>query len=179
MVEANAATPDFLSILSSNSIRFLIPVPPVAGEELVRYSVAGRYWWSNVADLEEFEIRRSTRCYEPLMNIAAEVWSELGAARPAIAYKRSTRFEQTLTTIVSAAFGEIANSLWSHREVAFPVLMLERFADFDGTVRFEEDRLIVRLPWGQRYDDLESHGWLEDVKNIPWLGGRYVTFCRG
>ena len=59
------------------------------------------------------------------------------------------------------------------------LLALERFNDLDGRVRFDKENVTVRLPLGKRYFDLEKHGLLSDVPDVPWLGGRTVRFTGG
>ena len=58
-------------------------------------------------------------------------------------------------------------------------LALERFGDIDGTVRFDEHRVRVRLPLGKRYRDLKEAGLLEDIPRVPWLDYRTLVFAGG
>jgi hypothetical protein len=42
-------------------------------------------------------------------------------------------------------------------------------------VRFDDDRVRVRLPLGKRFRDLKEAGFLEDAR-VPWLRFRPVVF---
>jgi hypothetical protein len=46
-------------------------------------------------------------------------------------------------------------------------------------VRFDPDRVRVRLPLGKRYLDLKEAGLLEDIPCVPWLDYRTVVFAGG
>jgi hypothetical protein len=69
--------------------------------------------------------------------------------------------------------------LWRTRERTDPLLALERFGDLDAVVRFDEDRVRVRLPLGKRFRDLKETGLLEDIPAVSWLGFRRVVFSGG
>ena len=94
---------------------------------------------------------------------------------PSAASLRSTWSE----LVKALALGTIAWELWRAREPTSPRLALERFADFEGTVRFEERQVRVRLPLGKRHRDLEAAGFLADVPRVPWLDYRSVVFSGG
>ena len=67
----------------------------------------------------------------------------------------------------------------TRREGRAPGLALSRFADFDGIVRADARDVTVSLPLGRRFFDLREHGFLDDVRALPWFGGRTLRFQSG
>jgi hypothetical protein len=56
---------------------------------------------------------------------------------------------------------------------------LDRFADFEALVRADAASVTVSLPMGRRFLDLQAHGLLADVRDVPWFGGRILQFRSG
>jgi hypothetical protein len=69
--------------------------------------------------------------------------------------------------------------LWREREPTSPQLTLARFCDFGARVRVDTTSVRVSLPRGRRFSDLYQHGFLADVINVPWFGGRVLSFASG
>jgi hypothetical protein len=79
--------------------------------------------------------------------------------------------ERHLGAAAGTALGLLARTLWGTDGAATsPVLALERLGDLEALVRCESDGLVVALPRGQRWLDLQRGGLLE-LFTIPWLGG--------
>ncbi|MFJ6997946.1 hypothetical protein [Streptomyces sp. NPDC003090] len=87
--------------------------------------------------------------------------------------------ERTATLAALLGLSTIAWTLWRDRETPDPLLALHRFADLEATVRFDRDAVRVRVPLGRRHTDLLRGGLLADVPDVPWLGGRPLTFTGG
>ena len=85
--------------------------------------------------------------------------------------------EFSITLAVCSALGELADTLWREREPTQPLLALRRFADLGGTVSVEDARVLVRPALGRRFMDLNEHGLLRDIGEIPWWPGRRVEFA--
>jgi hypothetical protein len=85
--------------------------------------------------------------------------------------------EASIMLAVCSALGELAHTLWHGREATQPLLALQRFADFGGTVSIEEERVLVRPVLGRRFMDVSGHGMLRDIGGIPWWPGRRVEFA--
>ena len=81
-----------------------------------------------------------------------------------------------ITGIASAA---VAWQLWHDREDTHPLLAVRRFADLDGQVTFERDRVLVRMPLGRRHSDLTHSGLLQTVPGIWWYGDRPLELTGG
>ena len=59
------------------------------------------------------------------------------------------------------------NTFWSSR--------LDRL--WTGLV--DASSVRVSLPLGRLFSDLYQHGFLADVNNVPWFGGRVLSFASG
>jgi hypothetical protein len=106
-------------------------------------------------------------------------WSGLHDQRPAQRPGVDSNFETSLSLAAGFALSAIAWALWRQRSNATALAALENFSDLDAHVRVTPDRVHVTLPMGRRAWDLRDHGLLADVREVPWLGERTVTFGVG
>lgn len=118
--------------------------------------------------------RGADLCAEALAN-----WRAILEERPALRPGADPAFESALAFAASFALGTIAWTLWHKRERPSPQAALARFADLDARVRIDASTVRVKLPLGGRSWDLRDHGLLADVRGVPWLDGRTVTFGMG
>jgi hypothetical protein len=88
-------------------------------------------------------------------------------------------FDRALTLAVTTALGSIAWELWHKRETTSPQLALQRFQDLSARIRIDAKAVHVHLPLGRRFWDLLEKDLLNDVRDVPWLGGRVLTFASG
>jgi hypothetical protein len=99
---------------------------------------------------------------------------ELGAVARALQDRRTLpgapALEQHFGAAAGTALGMIALNLWRSSARATPLLALERLADLEALVRSETGGLLVSIPRGQRWLDLQRAGMLE-LFAIPWLPG--------
>jgi hypothetical protein len=109
---------------------------------------------------------------------AREAWGEL-ERRPLPGRPADPALDRCLALATALALGTIAWELWRKREPTGAALALARFGDLEGAVRFEDDRVRVRVPLGQRFRDLKQGGFLDDVPRVPWLGFRSVVYSGG
>jgi hypothetical protein len=162
-----------LATLDANGVIFVTPARPVREER-----------WIPVADTRAprlFSNRPLVRMVMPgdqVVTRARDTWSAL-ARRPLPGRPSDRQLDHALSLAAALALGTIAWDLWRRREATDPLLALERFGDLEGTVRFEEHQVRVRLPLGKRFRDLKDAGFLEDVPRVPWLGYRSVVFAGG
>jgi hypothetical protein len=113
-----------------------------------------------------------------LLRRARLVLTEL-RRRPAFPLATKPALERSLTLGAGAALATIAWTLWRDREPTDPLLALDRLASLDARVRDDGDRVRVAVPLGGRYFDLQRHGLLGEVPEVPWLGGRTVEIVGG
>jgi hypothetical protein len=109
---------------------------------------------------------------------ARDSWRDL-ERRPLPGRPNDPALDRSLSLAAALALATIAWELWRNREPTDAGLALARFGDIPATVRFEEDRVRVRLPLGKRFHDLKDAGLLDDVPRVPWLGFRPVVFSGG
>jgi hypothetical protein len=99
--------------------------------------------------------------------------------RRAVPLADDPALERSLGLAAALGLGSLAWELWSADLPTDPLLTLERFGDLEASVRFEPDRVHVKLPLGRRHRDLLEHGMLGDVHGVPWLDGRRVELSGG
>jgi len=110
---------------------------------------------------------------------AMAAWHAIRFDRLILRQPADAAMDTSLTLAASLALGTIAWTLWREREATDPLLALERFDDLDARIHSTATTLHVRLPLGRRFWDLRDHGLLADVREVPWLDGRVVTFGAG
>lgn len=180
LVQQTSARVDTLRELDAAGFRFITDAPPTRGEswrELRQPSRERLY-------TNDCETKPATlvRIAEPLSEMAEQsemLWSALTVKRPAIPTARHSELELSLTMAAALALGTISWVLWRERETTTPLLALERFGNLPGRVRFTSNSVQLNLPLGRRQQDLRDHGFLTDLRDIPWLGGRKIEFLGG
>jgi hypothetical protein len=180
LIESATVTRELLSELDRNGVAFFVDVPPGRTERWRQ--LAGRRaerWWTNDLTGLHGALVQTSRQLTPASEIAAELHGELFVNRVAIPRASSQTLEDSLAVAAAFSTGTIAWRLWRERESPHPLLALERFATLGARVRFSDEEVRVLLPLGRRSADLAAARLLEDVRGLPWLGGRTVTFARG
>ncbi len=174
LVPAAAAVPEAMSLISQVGRCFVTNAAPGRSEQWCRLKGAHGYWASpgheedprlvEAAALME-ELEHEAQC------VAAALLPETRPSEPG-------RDDLNRISALAAAtgLGMVSWHLWRDRESTNPLLALQRFSDLDGTVRYGERHVEVRVSLGRRYLDLERHGLLREIPQVPWLGGRAVCF---
>lgn len=149
------------------------PAPTVHG-----WRAAGEGLWTNEPLLRRHGLRLQ-RTFDDARDVLTRTDTALMTHRPLLlpAASVTTPAEGSITLAVCTALGELAHILWQGREATHPLLALERFADFGGTVSIEDERVLVRPVLGRRFMDLNGHGMLRDIAGVPWWPGRRVEFA--
>lgn len=169
-VEADAR---MLEALDRAGVAFVTPARPVRGEQ-----------WTALSGTRAprlFSNRRVAGFALPPDEAwarARQTWEAL-ARRPIPGHPSDPSLDRTLSLAAALALCTIAWELWRSREATDALLALERFGDLEGTVRFDEAQVRVRLPLGKRFRDLEAAGLLAEIPRLPWLGFRSVVFAGG
>lgn len=180
LIPEDAADTQLLQQLQSAGVPFLTDAPPTRGEFwYMLHGKEGKRMWSNSSALPESVPMRNAHHFENTTEDAAACVNAFTVERKALPISDESELERTLTLGVGVALASIAWHLWREREPTHPLLALHRFADLDARVRFDRERVRVRLPMGKRHRDLYEHGLTRDVPNVPWLGGRSVEFSGG
>lgn len=115
---------------------------------------------------------------QDLLRRADLVLAELGR-RPALPVDADPDLERSLTLSAGAGLAAIAWTLWGEHEPTDPVLAIDRLASLSATVRYGDERVSVVIPLGARYFDLQRHGLLGEVREVPWLDGRTIEIVGG
>lgn len=181
LVPSATASPEILHALDDADLCFVTDAPPTRHEpwQRLRTGARGRWrGWSNVELSRSRELEESLSFLDHAQDRSQALQSAL-AARPAAPRVSTAAFERSLGLAASFALGTIAWTLWRSHETVDPLLALERFGDLEARVSFLPDVVRVRLPMGRRHQDLFQNGLLRDVREVPWLGGRVVTFVGG
>jgi hypothetical protein len=93
------------------------------------------------------------------------------ACRSAFPHLNVPGAERHAGAVVGAALGSIAQELWGTEMPNAPLLALERLADLEVELRFDQV-LAIAIPRGQRWLDLGRAGLL-DHWAIPWAAGEH------
>ncbi|MER6912553.1 hypothetical protein ABT354_12860 [Streptomyces sp. NPDC000594] len=167
--------PGELGTLVAAGVRTLTSIRPLRGDPLVR--IPGRTpLWASPGPPPDPSLRRALPGYgERLVELVGALVTE----RLAVPLEARGELERTVTLAAALGLATLAWTLWREREVPDPVSALTRFADLDASVRFGPDTVRVRIPLGARHADLLRRGLLADVRDVPWLGGRTLTFSGG
>ena len=180
LIHQSSAEKEAMCALDSLGCRFITDALPTRGEQWREVRRAPRIrWFSNDREAKDATILQAA---ESLVSSADEtelLWQSLKVDRPAIPTARNSDFERSVTNAAALALGTISWELWRHREIATPILALERFGNLEGRLRFTPTAVEIRLPLGRRQRDLYEHRLLGDVHQVPWLNGRRVEFFGG
>ncbi|MFJ8691746.1 hypothetical protein [Streptomyces roseolilacinus] len=168
--------PGCLRELASADVPFLTGVRPLRGDPLVRMPWRTPLWTGAARPLPDPRLAAGLPGHADRF---AELVTALVTERRAVPLARDGALERTVTLAAALGLSTIAWTLWRDRETPDPLLALDRFADLEATVRFEPAAVRVRVPMGRRHADLLRGGLLADVPDVPWLGGRALTFSGG
>lgn len=168
--------PGTLRELDAAGVPFLTGVRPLRGDPVTRLPWRTPLWTGATRRLPDPRLAaelpdHADRC--------ADLVTALVAERRAVPLAPDGALEHTVTLAAALGLSTIAWTLWRERETPGPLSALHRFADLDATVRFERAAVRVRVPMGRRHADLLRGGLLADVRGVPWLGGRTLTFSGG
>ena len=180
LVQQASARVETLRSLHAAGLRFVTDAPPTRGESWreVRHAGHERLYTND----RETKPATLAGAAESLAEMAEQVdllWSALSVQRPAIPTARHSDLELSLTMAAALALGTISWTLWRDRETTTPLLALERFGNLPARVRFTSNSVQLNLPLGRRQQDLREHGFLADLRDVPWLAGRKVEFLGG
>ena len=178
LVEQRAATADTLRTIHEFQSHFVVDVPPTRGEQWRPLRTRVGKFWTNRSDAKGLATGM-LRQFEPSMKMAEQLRTDFVDSRVSLSGDHHSDVEDTLTLAATIALSQIAWTLWKDFEPTSPSLSLYRFADLDGRIEFRDDAVRVIIPLGQRAFDLEEHGLLQDVLNVPWLDGRPLEFSKG
>jgi hypothetical protein len=177
MVPARFAEREVFDAIDYANRHFITDAPAGRGDAWRAFAGAsGRLFTNDTATTAGKLAALSARLGETLA--LAEELAEVLAERPAIPRDPLTAFEATCTLAATAALADIGARLFP-TEPTTPVLALTRFRDLDAGVRFEADRVRVRVPLGRRHADLMRHGLLGELAGVPWVTGRMIDLGGG
>ncbi|WP_331453850.1 hypothetical protein [Streptomyces sp. SS162] len=167
--------PGTLGVLDAAAVPFLTGVRPLRGEPAVRLPWRTPLWTGAARPLADPALAAALPGHTAR---TADLVSAL-AERRAVPLARHAALERTAALAALLGLSTLAWTLWRDRETPDPLLALGRFADLEATVRHETGAVRVRVPLGRRHADLLRGGLLADVPDVPWLGGRPLTFTGG
>lgn len=144
----------------------------------VRDANGSLLWVDSRFDIDGCARNRISR-FSDYFDRVALIVDELLVQRTATATELVAVFERSIGLACCVGLGSIAWTLWGREGGADPALAMERFCDLGGVVRFETDRIRVKVPLGKRCFDLRDAGLLQPIRSLPWCGGRFVDFEHG
>jgi hypothetical protein len=177
---AQAASAEHLDTLDELQIPYASDANLVSRTSAVSFIAPdGTRLWVSVHGAQQGRARALAERGATLTEAALVSWSAVHAARNAQRPGVDASFETSLSLAACFALSAIARALWMHRASTTALATVENFADLDAHVRVTPEGVQVTLPMGRRAWDLRDHGLLADVRDVPWLGGRVVTFGVG
>jgi hypothetical protein len=177
--EATART-RVLSELNAAGMIFVVDVPPARGESWRRLRRGpAQLGWTNFAGEPAEPLYRAASASQLAWQEARSLTADLGTTRPGVIRANSPALDRSVTLAASVALGLIAWKLWQSREPTSPQLLLERYGDFEGRIRFDSASVKVCLPLGRRHRELNENGFLAPISGVPWLGRRRIEFGGG
>ncbi|WP_235024024.1 hypothetical protein [Streptomyces sp. WAC05374] len=162
--------------LDAAGVPFLTGVRPLRGDPVTRLPWRTPLWTGATRRPADPRPAASLPAHA---DRCADLVTALVAERRAVPLAADGALERTVTLAAALGLSTIAWTLWRDRETPDPLSALHRFADLEATVRFERAAVRVRVPMGRRHADLLRGGLLADVADVPWLGGRALTFSGG
>lgn len=180
LVARAAAGPQILKELDHAGFTFVTDVPPTRGEtwQRIRQGPAP-LGWTNHTDPESIPVLQAGRTLDVASAEATALWETFAVARSGIVHGSLPQLERSLTLAATVATGMIAWQLWRTRGRTNPQIVVERFCDLDGRVRFSPKFVNVLLPLGRRHEELLQGGFLNPTRDIPWFGSRQVELGGG
>ncbi|MEV3987779.1 hypothetical protein AB0J57_02610 [Streptomyces sp. NPDC049837] len=168
--------PGTLRELDAAGVPFLTGVRPLRGDPVTRLPWRTPLWTGAARQLADPRLAAELPGHADRF---ADLVTALVTERRAAPLAPDGALERTVTLAAALGLSTIAWTLWRDRETPDPLSALHRFADLEATVRFEPAAVRVRVPMGRRHADLLRGGLLADVPDVPWLGGRALTFSGG
>lgn len=179
LISSEAASPDALRALHGRGLHFITDAPPARGETWRRVRRGGESWWTNDVDSPEGALIRPARRLGEVQALGVESWRALTVGRRALSRADQLAWERSLAIAAGVALAQVGWTLWHADEPTNSELVVERFGSLDAVARSDENSIRIVLPLGRRSMDLAAAGLLDDVRNVPWLGERAVTFGKG
>jgi hypothetical protein len=177
LISDAGADTDLLRDLAAAGITFVTGMPPTRGERWQRVLQGSTpLGWTNSPGPVAGPLQRAARELPAALEEANGLDREMVLTRPAVIRAISAELDRTLTLAASVAMAVVSWKLWRSRGRTSPQQVLERFADLDGRIRFNEASVKVHLPLGRRHQELRDGGLLGTVENIPWFGRRRIEF---
>jgi len=179
LVSREAAGPRVLQELDRAGVSFVSDVLPTRSEAWRRIQQGPvQLGWTNHAAPESVAVLEAARILDAAVEEATQLWETL-AGRPGVIRASLPQLDCSLMLAASVAAGMIAWQLWRGRGRTTPSMVVERFCDLDGRVRFSPNSVNVRLPLGRRHQELLNGGFLNPASGVPWFGDRQVELGGG
>lgn len=179
LVPQNAVDGDLLDRLHDAGFRFVTDASPARRQDWRALSSGALRAWTNDRAGARPQLAAAAARIDSLGPDSAALWRGLAAERPGLPAASAPEVEASLALAAALALGTLAWDMWRDREPVTPLLALQRFGDLGALVRVRPDCVQVHLPLGRRFLDLKAGGWLADVPDVPWLGGRPLLFAQG
>jgi hypothetical protein len=174
LASTGAATKPLIRGLVDDGRTFVTTAIPARDDEWRR--IRGTPCWSGGAQTTFRKLAEAAALLPEVEAQALSVTRELLQSRPISASNESAELEHSAALTAATGLGALSWLLWHERETVHPLLALQRFANLDGTARFQRDVVEVRASFGRRYLDLQKHGLFADIPAPPWLDGRRIVF---
>lgn len=179
-ISPSLLSPEWLSSCESSGLRFVIDRPPARGESWRQIpGKRGAKYWTNDTSSSPSRILQAGRCLETSTEASDLFWDVIASRRLAVPLAKDRVLEDSLSLAAGVSLSQIALDLWGEREETDPTLAIDRIGDLGCCVRFRSQSIQVALPMGKRSADLAKCGYMDDIANLPWLGGRTLTFSQG
>jgi hypothetical protein len=180
LLSREVATPQTLCDLHAAGLCWIADVQPTRHEHWQRVQQGtSRFGWTNSSAPQSEPVLSAARMLAGANEEAESLRQQLILARPGVIRAPSPHLDRSVTLAAGVGIGTIAWTLWRERGATSPVLALERYADLEARVRFDDSSVVVTLPLGRRHQELHAAGLLAPVSDVPWLDGRLVEYRGG
>ncbi|MFE2216591.1 hypothetical protein ACFW93_32210 [Streptomyces canus] len=179
VVPAEADEAGLVEELARSGVAVVTGVPPGRREHRRRLPHRGSTLWVAGPPCAP---GRHARAWDAAQNtpvVLDQVLEELAVRRHILPRSTGSRAVRSVVLTAALGLGTLAWELWGTRLPTSPVLALDRLGDLSATVRLSARRIQIRLPLGQRREDLDRAGMLADIPSLPWLPQTTVTFRGG
>lgn len=180
LISETAADDALTDGLSTRKFSFVTNAMPARHQYQQEWRKTGPQLWTNDPALVNHSGACSSHALDKAHRQLASIHESLVRRRPLVlppTGKPACTVDRAISLAVGSSLATLAYILWGADEKTDPLLALNRLADLDGTVSFEETRLVVRPALGRRYMDLFHNGVLADVARVPWWQGRRLEFA--
>jgi hypothetical protein len=180
LVPVSSGEPSFLRYLDRANRRFVTNAPPVRGETWRPLSgPSARSFCTNDRETRDRVLINAALLLDDIESLLQQCFDQLSVQRCITPQEKDSALNRSITLAAAFGLAAIAWTLWQKRERTHPLLTLERFYDLEGRIRYSDETITIRLPLGRRFFDLQEHGLLADISDIPWFGGRTLRFAGG